>query len=222
MRGPVLVGSGHACPQGRPARRAAPATWRPASPGSGPSWRSRGVPARRAGRRGGRRGRGVGSPTWTAPTSSWSPSTRRGRATSTRPCTSPGRVTGSSVSYAIADVAAFVTAGRPGRPRGAPAGHDPLRARPARPRCTRRRSARARPACCPTRCGRRCSGRSTLDAHGRMTDAEVVRARVRSREQLDYDQAQAEIDGGSPRQLPRPAGRGGAAGASSASASAAG
>jgi exoribonuclease R len=39
----------------------------------------------------------------------------------------------------------------------------------------------------------------TLDAHGRMTDAEVVRALVRSREQLDYAQAQAEIDGGSAR-----------------------
>ena len=33
-----------------------------------------------------------------------------------------------------------------------------------------------------------------------MTDAEVVRARVRSREQLTYDQAQAEIDSGSPRE----------------------
>ena len=39
-----------------------------------------------------------------------------------------------------------------------------------------------------------------LDARGQMTDAEVVRALVRSREQLSYDQAQAEIDGGSPRE----------------------
>ena len=40
----------------------------------------------------------------------------------------------------------------------------------------------------------------TLDAQGQMTDAEVARARVRSREQLTYEQAQSEIDGGSPRE----------------------
>ncbi|MFD1079921.1 RNB domain-containing ribonuclease, partial [Longispora fulva] len=33
-----------------------------------------------------------------------------------------------------------------------------------------------------------------LDARGRTTDAEVVRARVRSREQLTYEQAQDDID----------------------------
>jgi len=38
-----------------------------------------------------------------------------------------------------------------------------------------------------------------LDAHGRMQDAEVSRARVRSREQLSYAAAQAELDRGDPR-----------------------
>ena len=39
--------------------------------------------------------------------------------------------------------------------------------------------------------------------HGQMLDADVVRARVRSREQLSYEQAQAEIDGAAPREVLR-------------------
>jgi exoribonuclease R len=42
-----------------------------------------------------------------------------------------------------------------------------------------------------------------LDSQGTMFDADVVRARVSSREQLDYGQAQVEIDGGSPRETLR-------------------
>ena len=40
----------------------------------------------------------------------------------------------------------------------------------------------------------------TLDRRGKMTDADVARALVRSGEQLSYVQAQDEIDGGSPRE----------------------
>jgi exoribonuclease R len=39
-----------------------------------------------------------------------------------------------------------------------------------------------------------------LDDHGKLVDGNVVRARVRSREQLDYAQAQREIEGGAPRE----------------------
>ena len=64
------------------------------------------------------------------------------------------------VHYAIADVAAFVTAGDPidveaNKPR-----RDALRRRHARSRSTRRCSARTPRRCCPTRSGRRCCGRS--------------------------------------------------------------
>lgn len=42
-----------------------------------------------------------------------------------------------------------------------------------------------------------------LDGAGTLVDAHVVRARVRSREQLDYEQAQSEIDGSAPREVLR-------------------
>jgi exoribonuclease R len=103
------------------------------------------------------------------------------------------------VSYAIADVAAFV---RPGDPvdreahrRGMTA-YGPDRRVPLHPPVLSEGGAsllpdQVRPALLWT---------LRLDAHGRMTDAGVVRARVRSREQLDYVAAQAEIDAGAPRE----------------------
>ena len=103
------------------------------------------------------------------------------------------------VSYAIADVAAFVTAGDPvdveAHRRGMTL-YAPDRRTPLHPPALSEGAAsllpdQVRPALLWT---------VRLDAHGRMTDADVVRARVRSREQLDYAQAQAEIDGGSPRE----------------------
>jgi exoribonuclease R len=103
------------------------------------------------------------------------------------------------VSYAIADVAAFVTAGDPvdveAHRRGTTL-YAPDRRTPLHPEVLSEGAAsllpdQMRPALLWT---------LTLDARGRMLDAEVTRARVRSREQLDYDQAQAEIDGGAPRE----------------------
>ncbi|SDS00000.1 Exoribonuclease R [Friedmanniella luteola] len=103
------------------------------------------------------------------------------------------------VSYAIADVAGFVRAGDPvdreAHRRGMTL-YAPDRRIPLHPPVLSEGAAsllpdQLRPALLWT---------LRLDAHGRMTDAEVVRARVRSREQLDYAQAQAEIDGGSPRE----------------------
>ena len=102
------------------------------------------------------------------------------------------------VSYAIADVAAFVAAGDPVDREAHRRGmtfYAPDRRVPLHPPVLSEGAAsllpdQVRPALLWT---------LRLDAHGRMTDAEVVRARVRSREQLDYAQAQAEIDGGSPR-----------------------
>jgi exoribonuclease R len=103
------------------------------------------------------------------------------------------------VSYAIADVAAFVHAGDPldreahrrGMTLYAPDSRVPLHPPVLSEEAASLRADQVRPALLWT---------LRLDAHGRMTDAEVVRARVRSREQLDYDQAQAEIDGGHPRE----------------------
>src|SRR3954447_2896045 len=103
------------------------------------------------------------------------------------------------VSYAIADVAAFVTAGDPvdleAHRRGltlyAPDQRTPLHPPELSEGAASLLPDQIRPALLWT---------MQLDAHGRMTDAEVVRARVRSRERLDYPQAQAEIDGGSPRE----------------------
>ncbi len=103
------------------------------------------------------------------------------------------------VSYAIADVAAFV---RPGDPvdreahrRGmtlyAPDHRTPLHPPVLSEGAASLLPDQVRPALLWT---------LRLDAQGRMTDAEVVRARVRSREQLDYGQAQAEIDSGHARE----------------------
>jgi len=103
------------------------------------------------------------------------------------------------VSYAIADVAAFVRPGgavdaeahRRGMTRYAPDRRTPLHPPALSEGAASLLPGQVRPALLWT---------LRLDAHGRMTDAEVVRARVRSREQLDYATAQAEIDGGSPRE----------------------
>ena len=114
----------------------------------------------------------------------------------------PGPDGGFVVSYAIADVAAFV---RPGDPvdaeahrRGATR-YAPDRRTPLHPPVLSEGAAsllpdQVRPALLWT---------ITLDARGATTDAEVVRARVRSREQLTYAQAQAELDDPGPTG-PRP------------------
>jgi exoribonuclease R len=104
------------------------------------------------------------------------------------------------ISYAIADVAAFVTAEDPvdveARRRGLTL-YAPDRRTPLHPTALSEDAAsllpgRDRPALLWT---------LRLDAEGRLLDADVARAMVRSREQLTYEQAQDEIDGGSPRQL---------------------
>ena len=103
------------------------------------------------------------------------------------------------VSYAIADVAAFVSAGDPidveahrrGTTLYAPDQRIPLHPPVLSEGAASLLPDQLRPALLWT---------IRLDARGRMTDAEVVRARVRSREQLSYHQAQAEIDGGAPRE----------------------
>lgn len=103
------------------------------------------------------------------------------------------------VSYAIADVAAFVTSGDPidseARNRGetlyAPDRRTPLHPPELSEGAASLLPGQTRPALLWTLC---------LDAAGEVTRAEVVRARVRSRAQLSYADAQAEIDGGSPRQ----------------------
>ncbi len=106
---------------------------------------------------------------------------------------------GYRVSYAIADVAAFVSPGDPvdreAHRRGATL-YAPDRKTPLHPPVLSEGAAslladQERPCLLWT---------IELDARGQMTDAEVVRARVRSREQLSYDQAQAEIDGGQARE----------------------
>jgi exoribonuclease R len=103
------------------------------------------------------------------------------------------------VSYAIADVAAFVSPGdavdREAHRRGLTL-YAPDRRTPLHPPVLSEGAAsllpgEVRPALLWT---------LRLDAGGEMTDADVVRARVRSRQQLDYGQAQAEIDGGSARE----------------------
>ena len=103
------------------------------------------------------------------------------------------------VSYAIADVAAFVTAGDPvdreAHRRGSTL-YAPDRRTPLHPPALSEGAGsllpgEVRPALLWT---------LRLDRQGEMTDAEVVRARVRSREQLDYGQAQDEIDSGSARE----------------------
>ena len=102
------------------------------------------------------------------------------------------------VSYAIADVAAFVRAGDPidqeahrrGVTRYAPDRRTPLHPAVLSEDAASLLPGRVRPALLWT---------ITLDRHGRTTAADVVRARIRSREQLTYAQAQAEIDGPEPR-----------------------
>jgi exoribonuclease R len=102
------------------------------------------------------------------------------------------------ISYAIADVGAFVTPGDPvdleARRRGmtlyAPDRRIPLHPPVLSEGAASLLAGELRPAVLWT---------LRLDGHGRTLDAEVVRARVRSREQLSYADAQAELDGGSPR-----------------------
>jgi exoribonuclease R len=103
------------------------------------------------------------------------------------------------ISYAIADVAAFVTADDPidaeARRRGLTL-YAPDRRTPLHPPLLSEGAAsllpgEVRPALLWT---------IEVDNRGGLGDAEVCRALVRSREQLSYPQAQAEIDGGHPRQ----------------------
>ena len=110
----------------------------------------------------------------------------------------PGPDGGFVVSVAVADVAAFVTAGDPvdreARRRGLTR-HAPDRRTPLYPAVLSEGAAslqpgQVRPALLWT---------ITLDRHGQTTDAGVVRARVRSRDQLSYAEAQAEVDGRSAR-----------------------
>jgi exoribonuclease R len=106
---------------------------------------------------------------------------------------------GFEVCYAIADVAAFV---RPGDPIDAEAHrrgttlYAPDRRTPLHPPVLSEDAAsllpnEVRPALLWT---------IMLDHRGQTVAAEVARALVRSRAQLSYDDAQAEIDGGSPRE----------------------
>jgi exoribonuclease R len=103
------------------------------------------------------------------------------------------------VSYAIADVAAFVTpddpvdreAHRRGLTLYAPDRRTPLHPPVLSEGATSLLPDQVRPALLWT---------IKLDAKGRTTDAGVVRARVRSRAQLSYPEAQAEIDSGPGRE----------------------
>lgn len=103
------------------------------------------------------------------------------------------------VSYAIADVAAFVSPDDPldveTRTRALTL-YAPDRRTPLHPPVLSEGAAsllpgQRRPALLWT---------LRLDDTGQLRDAEVQRALVRSRDQLSYDQAQAEINGGSPRE----------------------
>lgn len=102
------------------------------------------------------------------------------------------------VSYAIADVAAFVTAGDPvdveARHRGLTL-YGPDERTPLHPRQLSEDAAsllpdQVRPALLWT---------LRLDAEGRLVDTDVRRALVRSRAQLSYEEVQAELDGGRAR-----------------------
>ncbi|MCW2804337.1 MAG: putative ribonuclease [Propionibacteriaceae bacterium] len=103
------------------------------------------------------------------------------------------------VSYAIADVAAFVSPGdyvdleahRRGQTLYAPDGRTPLHPPELSEDAASLLPNQVRPALLWT---------IRLDQHGQTLDAQVRRAKVRSRAQLTYEQAQAEIDGGSPRE----------------------
>lgn len=106
---------------------------------------------------------------------------------------------GYTVSYAIADVAAFVTPGGPidleahrrGSTLYAPDRRTPLHPAALSEGATSLLPDQLRPALLWT---------ISLDAKGQTLDATVARARVRSRAQLSYEQAQAEIDGGAGRE----------------------
>ena len=103
------------------------------------------------------------------------------------------------VSYAIADVAAFVAPGdavdREAHRRGctlyAPDHRTPLHPPAISEAAASLLAGEVRPALLWT---------IRLGEDGKMTDVDVARALVRSREQLDYEQAQAEIDSGRARQ----------------------
>jgi exoribonuclease R len=99
------------------------------------------------------------------------------------------------VHYAIADLAAFITAGDPVDLEANRAARRSTAPTP-RSRCTRRRSPRQPARCCPTRSARRCCGRSRSTRAGQGTDAKVERALVKSRAQLTYDGVQGDIDDG--------------------------
>jgi exoribonuclease R len=103
------------------------------------------------------------------------------------------------VSYAIADLAAFVRAGDPvdreahrrGTTLYAPDHRTPLHPSVLSEGAASLLPNEVRPALLWT---------ITLDHRGQMLSAEVVRAKVRSRAQLSYDEAQQEIDASTPRQ----------------------
>ena len=104
------------------------------------------------------------------------------------------------VSYAIADVAAFVTAGDPvdveARRRGLTLYAPDLRT-PLHPAALSEGAAsllpdQVRPALLWT---------LRLDARGELVEVDLARALVRSRAQLTYEQAQTEIDGGGAREV---------------------
>jgi exoribonuclease R len=103
------------------------------------------------------------------------------------------------VSYAIADVAAFVSAGDPvdreAQQRGLTLYAPDLRT-PLHPPALSEGAASLLPAA--ERPALLWSLR--LDATGALVETTVERARVRSREQLSYEQAQAELEAGSPRE----------------------
>jgi exoribonuclease R len=106
------------------------------------------------------------------------------------------------VSYAIADVAAFVSGGDPvdleahrrGMTMYAPDSRAPLYPPALSEGAASLLPDQVRPALLWT---------IRLDDRGQMRDADVTRARVRSREQLSYEQAQTEIDGSAPREVLR-------------------
>ncbi len=110
--------------------------------------------------------------------------------------------TGFVVSYAIADVAAFVAAGDPvdaeARRRGltlyAPDVRTPLHPPVLSEGAASLLPDQVRPALLWT---------LRLDERGELQDVDLSRALVRSRAQLTYEQAQTEIDGGSPREVLR-------------------
>ena len=104
------------------------------------------------------------------------------------------------VSYAIADIAAFVQSGDPvdreahrrGTTLYAPDCRTPLHPEVLSEGAASLLPNEVRPALLWT---------IKLDHRGEMVSAEVARAKVRSRAQLSYREAQAEIDGGRPREI---------------------